>query len=355
MASEEFRSSPEVRTGFVKGNTFGYRPVQYYVIDGQAIFEGDIVLDSVDGMERLVAEVINETGVAARGIVITGAQFRWPGGVVPFTIDPALPNVTRVNDAIAHWHNRTHIRLVARTNEQNFVTFSPGNGCSSPVGMRGGQQFITLAPGCDRGSVIHEIGHAVGLWHEQSREDRDRFIRILWQNIEAGREHNFAQHIADGDDVGPYDFGSIMHYPTRAFSRNNQPTIETLNGEAIGQRNGLSDGDVQAINFIYPIFVSGRLLSYGDAGTPGNVSGPVVVGFGGWLDFKFLFSGANLSGENRIYAVDQNGQLLSYGDAGTPGNVSSPVVVGFGGWLDFKFLFSGRNLSGENRIYAVVA
>ncbi|HEY5808801.1 MAG TPA: hypothetical protein VIT67_12575, partial [Povalibacter sp.] len=94
-------------------------------------------------------------------------------------------------------------------------------------------------------------------------------------------------------------------------------------------------------------FDPGQLLSYGDAGTPGNVSSPMVVGFGGWSDFKFLFSGKNLAGENRIYAVDQAGQLLSYGDAGTPGNVSSPVVVGFGGWLDFKFLFAGRNLAGE--------
>ena len=81
----------------------------------------------------------------------------------------------------------------------------------------------------------------------------------------------------------------------------------------------------------------------------------MVVGFGGWQDFKFLFSGRNIAGENRIYAVDQNGQLLSYGDAGTPGNVSDPVVVGFGGWLQFKFLFSGRNVAGEDRIYAVVA
>jgi hypothetical protein len=81
----------------------------------------------------------------------------------------------------------------------------------------------------------------------------------------------------------------------------------------------------------------------------------VVVGFGGWSDFKFLFAGGNAAGENRIYAVDQNGQLLSYGDAGTPGNVSSPVVVGFGGWSDFKFLFAGGNAAGENRIYAVVA
>jgi hypothetical protein len=101
--------------------------------------------------------------------------------------------------------------------------------------------------------------------------------------------------------------------------------------------------------------VAGELLSYGDAGTPGNVSSPVVVGFGGWLDFKFLFAGRNVAGEDRIYAVNQDGQLLSYGDAGTPGNVSSPVVVGFGGWLDFKFLFSGRNVASDNRIYAVVA
>lgn len=51
----------------------------------------------------------------------------------------------------------------------------------------------------------------------------------------------------------------------------------------------------------------------------------------------------------------QTGQLLSYRDAGTPGNVLSPMVLGFSGWLDFKFLFGGRNLAGQDRIYAVVA
>ena len=66
MAKEEFRSSPEVRTGFVKGNTFGHRPVRYSVIDGEAIFEGDIVLGSVDEMERLVAEVNKEKDTKAR-------------------------------------------------------------------------------------------------------------------------------------------------------------------------------------------------------------------------------------------------------------------------------------------------
>ncbi|WP_082007975.1 M4 family metallopeptidase [Microbacterium mangrovi] len=104
---------------------------------------------------------------------------------------------------------------------------------------------------------------------------------------------------------------------------------------------------------IYAVDGQGRLLSYGDAGTPGNVSAPDVVGFGGWQDFRFLFSGRNAAGQDRIYAVDGQGRLLSYGDSGTPGNVSSPDVVGFGGWQDFRFLFAGRNAAGQDRIYAV--
>jgi hypothetical protein len=82
-----------------------------------------------------------------------------------------------------------------------------------------------------------------------------------------------------------------------------------------------------------------------------------IEGFGGWLQFKFLFAGQNALSENRIYAVNQsqNGQLLSYGDDGGPGNVSAPVTVGFDDWLDFRYLFAGRNIAGQNRIYAVPA
>jgi hypothetical protein len=111
--------------------------------------------------------------------------------------------------------------------------------------------------------------------------------------------------------------------------------------------------DVSGQSRIYAVNEQGQLLSYGDAGSIGNVSAPVVVGFGGWLQFKFLFGGWNDAGQGRIYAVNGQGQLLSYGDAATPGNVSAPVVVGFGGWSQFKFLFGGRNAAGQGRIYAV--
>ena len=71
-------------------------------------------------------------------------------------------------------------------------------------------------------ATIHEIGHAVGLWHEQEREDRDNHVMVLSENIDKRRLFNFMQDIVRQDDIGPYDYGSIMHYRAYDFSRNDQ-------------------------------------------------------------------------------------------------------------------------------------
>ena len=247
-------SKPRIGTALISGNTFVAKPIQYVDVNGTAVVEGDIALGSVaevDASTDATRQMIQE-GVAF-GVGISGAQFRWPNCRIPYEIDAALPNQQRVTDAIAHWQAKTNFRFVVRTTEANWVYFTDAGGCWSMVGMRGGRQTISLGAGCSTGNAIHEIGHAVGLWHEQSREDRDQFVTINWQNIQSGMASQFQQHITDGDDLGAYDYGSIMHYPRTAFSANGQETITPTDPNAqIGQRTGLSPGDIAAVQAMYP-------------------------------------------------------------------------------------------------------
>lgn len=265
-----FRSSDDVREGFVRGiEDFAVKPVTYNVIDGMAIFEGDIALGTPEQVEALKRSVEDEDtgqlealsrsatpGDIVDGVGIVGLRFRWPGGLIPYTVSPNLRAV--VDQAIAHFRSNTRIRFVERTAANqgqyaDWVSFEERDGCWSQVGRQGGMQVISLGNGCRTlGIAVHEICHALGLWHEQSREDRDRNVRIVWANIQEGRQHNFNQHITDGDDIGGYDFGSIMHYGRTAFSRNGQDTIVSLGGQGIGQRGGLSAGDIAAIRAMYP-------------------------------------------------------------------------------------------------------
>jgi hypothetical protein len=268
-----YRSNAEPRFGYLTGTTFDLKPVYYSDVGGQAIFEGDISLGATEDLELMSSDVDDTKPIPVSGmrpeygIAIVGERYRWPNGIVPYVLGDGLMKPEIVTAAIQHWEERTSIHFVERTGSNsreypNYLSFESQDGCWSRVGMRGGLQVVSLGAGCGVGSAIHEIGHAIGLWHEQSREDRDRFVRVLWENIKAGMEHNFDQHVSDGDDVGQYDFSSIMHYPATAFSKNGQPTIVPVGGQQIGQRTGLSEGDILAVKALYP--------GTGSGGAPGS-------------------------------------------------------------------------------------
>lgn len=150
--------------------------------------------------------------------------------------------------AAIHIADQTCINFVPRTNERDYVRVIRDNGCYSYVGRIGGPQKMSLPAVCQRfGTFVHEMLHAVGFRHEQARFDRDRYVKIVWENIPPANRHNFVKHPMR---LGTrYDYYSVMHYSGNAFSRNGKATIVPKWGGAfIGQRDGMSKGDAAEVN-----------------------------------------------------------------------------------------------------------
>lgn len=102
------------------------------------------------------------------------------------------------------------------------------------------------------GTIIHEFLHALGFHHQQSTYNRDKYVRIEFENIKDGKEGNFKLR-EDSLDFGvEYDYGSVLHYSSTAFSKNGNPTIIPFEKDVeIGQRLGMSNKDIYKLNLMY--------------------------------------------------------------------------------------------------------
>uniref|UniRef100_A0A0K0DBH0 Metalloendopeptidase n=1 Tax=Angiostrongylus cantonensis TaxID=6313 RepID=A0A0K0DBH0_ANGCA len=143
----------------------------------------------------------------------------------------ALHEVKAIETAFASYTKKTCIRFQPRKDEVDFLNIVKGYGCYSQVGRTGGKQEISLGRGCLYHEIIvHELMHSLGFWHEHSRDDRDEHIRIRWENILPGMKSQFdkVSSILQDTQGEKYDYRSIMHYDSTAFSRNGRHTIETV-------------------------------------------------------------------------------------------------------------------------------
>ncbi|KAG9509403.1 hypothetical protein GZH46_02083, partial [Fragariocoptes setiger] len=181
-------------------------------MENPELFEGDILLPKG----------------RSRSWTIASNTRLWPNGQIPFVSQIGMPLV--IQAAMQHIHDTTCIRFVPRTNEQHYITIFPGEGCFSEIGYSGtAAQPLSLAIGCLlKGTVIHELLHAVGFWHLHSRYDRDDYLRVHVQNIRPDMLDQFDKVPQSEGRLfsKPFDFESIMLYGKHAFARD--PRLITM-------------------------------------------------------------------------------------------------------------------------------
>ncbi|MGW4381277.1 M12 family metallopeptidase [Kitasatospora sp. NPDC004531] len=165
---------------------------------------------------------------------------------------------------IAHWQQNTPMKFVTRTTANaktypDYVEFQPGvdGGCNSEVGRFRGRQVVNIqdSDACDAVELIHEIGHAVGLYHEQERLDRDQYVTVVFENIDPADKHNFQIQKGENTFGTAYDYASIMHYGMKSYSKNGKNTITPKKklpaGLVLGETTVLSVGDIAAVKAMY--------------------------------------------------------------------------------------------------------
>jgi hypothetical protein len=219
-------ASSELRAGFFRGHVVTYRQV-----GDLKILEGDILLDHVDDVDAMAP-----AGRQPNGMGTAANTSLWPkvAGIyiIPYVVTAG--NTSNINAAISRFNTvfKGLLKFLPRTSQPDYVNFDltlpPGSACYSYIGdIHSGSQAINGGSDCPIPSLMHEIGHATGLYHEQSRLDRDSFVSFFLDNVIDGEESAYAQPTDNAQDVGNYDFGSIMHYYPYAFSRNGKLTMES--------------------------------------------------------------------------------------------------------------------------------
>lgn len=242
-------------------------PVEVTIVNGEAYLQGDISLGSEAFLDTQNLPVVFS---AIGNPLVTG---RWEDGIVPYVILGGFTAAERqtIFSAMNHIAQKTHVCFRTRTTEGSYIKFRKYT--VAALGFSGGQSKLgkcIVDPECGNGQEIklssvndatvrHEIGHSLGLIHEQARNDRDQYVEILWDNIEAGHAGNFTQVPFATIDIGNYDFNSIMHYRYNSFGKK----VNGVRKQTIRRRNNPSDisfgtssvysaGDIAGVNNMYP-------------------------------------------------------------------------------------------------------
>ncbi|XP_055350884.1 uncharacterized protein LOC129597392 [Paramacrobiotus metropolitanus] len=214
----------------------------------------------------------------------------WPNGKIPYQMSQQFgsPDQFLIHEAMAIIERKTFhcVTFTARQAEANFIHFLPGENCSSYVGMRadGGMQPVFLDPArcIQMGIIQHEILHALGLFHEHSRSDRNASV-IIYENEIMNSHKSQYRIIPNMPTFGTdYDLNSLMHYGPYDFAKSTDHPVIIPRQKGIyrmGQRDGLSVRDAAKLRNAYKCQVSqeDQETDEGEQSFPGFSTAPMTA------------------------------------------------------------------------------
>ncbi|KAE9555113.1 hypothetical protein FO519_001688 [Halicephalobus sp. NKZ332] len=234
LTDEDFENAKRLNDEIIEGSKS-----KRHILTQQKYYRGDIRGKAAWGSKT-------KEGTRRNGVI--AIIKKWPNGRIPYILSAQYNERERavLARAFQEYHTKTCIRFVPKTAfDTDYLYIGKIDGCFSDVGKAGGRQELSLDDGClQYDTAIHELMHSIGFYHEHERWDRDQYINIMWHNIDRDAYDQFGKvDLTESSYYGQnYDYHSIMHYDSMAFSKNG---FETL----IAKQSGMTAVIGSAIDF----------------------------------------------------------------------------------------------------------